>query len=92
MLRYHKVIEDMISGLERSVSIHGFWEQYTPEQAFAIVRDEFFELRAAYDMGKVHGDHGMIREYRDVAVCCIKAMLLLQNTHPAPPEVVEADQ
>lgn len=63
---------------QRSVELHGTWWDYTPDQMMSVIINELMmEAGAAEARGDIHGEHGMIRELIQVAVCCIKAVMVL---------------
>lgn len=70
-----QVIEGVIAELERSVAIHGDWSDYDRHAMYRAIRDEFEELQTAWYGGDDTGEHGMINEARQLAVCCIKFLL-----------------
>jgi hypothetical protein len=52
---------------------------------YKAIRDEFEELQTAWYGGDDTGEHGIINEARQLAVCCIK--LLICTDRPTPPNL-----
>lgn len=71
-----QVIEGVIAELERSITIHGDWRDYDRQAMYKAIRDEFEELQTAWYTGDDTGEHGMMNEARQLAVCCIKFLLV----------------
>jgi hypothetical protein len=80
-----QVIEGVITELERSITIHGDWSDYSRHDMYRAIRDEFEELQTAWYGGDDTGEHGIINEARQLAVCCIK--LLICTDRPTPPHL-----
>lgn len=70
---------DMVTAeYHRSVELHGDWYDYTPDQMMAVIINELvMEAGDAEARGDILGEHGMIRELVQTAVCCIKGALVL---------------
>lgn len=71
-----QVLEGIRTELERSVTIHGDWSDYDCHAMYRAIRGEFEELQTAWYSGDDTGEHGMINEARQLAVCCIKFLLM----------------
>lgn len=65
---------------QRSIQLHGTWEDYSIEQMTAVIVNELMvEAVGAVERGDIHGEHGVIRELAQVAACCIKEMMVLSQ-------------
>lgn len=67
----------VMQALAESVDKHGDWSEYTIDQMMEVILDEILEVGEAEARADLLGDHGMIRELRQVAACCIKMSIRL---------------
>ncbi|MDD2367035.1 MAG: hypothetical protein PHN84_12805 [Desulfuromonadaceae bacterium] len=75
-----EAFDDIIREYNRSVDLHGDWSDYTTEQMMAVIVNELMvEAGDAELRGDLHGPHGVICELSQVAVCCIKAIIVLSG-------------
>ena len=78
-------LEAILTEHHHSVAKHGTWSDYSVDQMMAVIINELMvEAGGAESQGDIHGEHGVIRELTQVAVCCIKAMMVLSNREELP--------
>jgi len=74
-----RVMAGIVYGLERSVLLHGDWRNYGLGRMLWVIGREALEVLRALARGDLHGPHGVVAELRDVAICCIKAVMVLKR-------------
>jgi hypothetical protein len=82
MMQVTDVLNLILKERQRSIQLHGTWEDYTlPQMMSEIINELIIEAGNAECAGDIHGEHGVIRELTQVASCCIKAIMVLSGWH-----------
>jgi hypothetical protein len=75
-----EALGEVITEHDRSVLLHGDWQHYDLEQMMSVIINELMmEAGDAVARGDLHGEHGVIAELKQVASCCLKAMVQLSE-------------
>lgn len=75
----NRVLTKVVMELDRSITKHGDWSGYEPEDMIEKIGHELMEAEAAAAIGDIEGEHGVYNELSQVAATAIKGMLRLKN-------------
>ena len=76
---YWSATNELLSGLEHSISKYGSWENLTPRQMVAIIKAEISECDLAIEMGHIVGEEGLLYEAAQAGSCFIKLIATIRN-------------
>lgn len=68
---------DLLMEVDHSIAKHGSWQGYGPTDVCRAVSGEFNEYMDAVMAGDIHGEHGQIRELKQLVVVALKGFFLL---------------